>query len=491
MDAGPGSTSATTDRLKVFINYRRSDTEGYAGRVFEALRRPIGASNLFMDVDSMKPGQDFVRALDEAVAGCDVLLAMIGPTWLDVAGPDGDRRLDDPLDHVRVEIVSALSRDKIVIPLLFSGARMPPAGVLPEALEPLRTRNALVVRHERFRGDIAELVKELRRLQAIKAGPAAAATAAATAVAATAVPATAPPPGTVGTVERVVPDAPVSVTAGRPRGASTEPWSRRRRMRVAAAGVAAVAVFAVVIGMGTIFASGGAGGASATPGSAASVADIPSAQPASAPPSPTASPTMAASPLSSTPLPSASAAAPGPSGSAPEEDFRYPSPDGQLAGFVHKEPNGNFELYVERADGSSPVNVSNHPDQDLFLSWSPDSAWIAFISHRDLNYEVYRVAADGSDLTRLTNTPVDESWPAVSPDGSLILFLRDTVDNSQADLWVMSPTGTGQRVVKRTPEREGLPSWTPDGRIRFTQFTDAGTKDFVVNVDGTGLIEVP
>ncbi len=480
MDAGHGSTSAAPDRLKVFINYRRSDTEGYAGRVYEALRRPIGASNMFMDVDSMKPGQDFVRALDEAVAGCDVLLAMIGPTWLDAAGPDGGRRLDDPLDHVRVEIVSALSRDKIVIPLLFSGARMPGAGVMPEALEPLRTRNALVVRHERFRGDIAELVKELRRLQAIKAGPVAAATATATTVSS----------GMTGSVERVVPDATVSVIAGRSRAATSGPQSRLPRARVAALGLAAVAVLAVVIGMGTILANGGAGAASATPGSSAAVA-VSSAPSPSPSPTPSAPPPTASPSASNSPAPSAAVSSPDPSASASADDYRYMSPDGQLAGFVQKEANGNFELYVEHADGTGRVNVSNHPDQDLFLSWSPDSAWIVFISHRDLNYEVYTVAPDGSELTRLTNTPVEESWPAVSPDGTLILFLRDTVDAAQADLWVMSPTGAGQRVVIRTPEREGLPSWTPDGRIKFTQFTDAGTKDFVVKVDGTGLTELP
>ncbi len=486
MDAGHGSTSAARDRLKVFVNYRRSDTEGYAGRVYEALRRPIGAANMVMDVDSMKPGQDFVRALDEAVAGCDVLLAMIGPNWLDAAEPDGSRRLDDPLDHVRVEIVSALSRDKIVIPLLFSGARMPGAGVMPDALEPLRTRNALVVRHERFRGDIAELVKELRRLQSLKDG-AAGATAAAAATTAT-TPATAPPTQ-MGTVGLVKPEPVLPVIATPPRRVAARPWSSRPLAGAAALGFAAVAILAVVVGGGLILGSGAA--ASPTPASSAAV--LVSAPAGSGPtPTPSSAPTLTPSPTpSAAPTPSASAVNPSASVPAGSEDARYTSPDGRLVGIVHLEPNGYFECYVERADGTGRVNVSNHPDQDLFLSWSPDSARIVFISHRDLNDEVYTVNPDGSDLARLTNTSVDESWPAYSPDGSLILFLRHAQDYSQADIWVMSSTGADQRAVMKTPEDEGLPSWTPDGRIQFTRFFDSGNKDYVVRVDGKGLMQVP
>src|SRR5216684_684258 len=95
---------------KIFISYRRGDDPGFSGRVFDRLQEAFSPDQLFMDVDNIAPGLDFVRVLHEQVAKCDVLLAIIGRGWIDAADPTGARRLDNPEDFVRIEIESALKQ---------------------------------------------------------------------------------------------------------------------------------------------------------------------------------------------------------------------------------------------------------------------------------------------------------------------------------------------------------------------------------------------
>ena len=110
------------------------------------LEQAFPLEHLFMDIDDIAPGLDFVRVLDEHVAECDALLAVIGKGWIDASDAKGARRLDDPNDFVRIEIAAALSRGKRVIPVLVGDARMPRADELPEELRPLSRRNAVRTR---------------------------------------------------------------------------------------------------------------------------------------------------------------------------------------------------------------------------------------------------------------------------------------------------------------------------------------------------------
>ncbi|MGA8728866.1 MAG: TIR domain-containing protein, partial [Terracidiphilus sp.] len=95
----------------IFISYRRDDTEGEAGRLFDDLVRTFGEGSVFMDVAGINPGIDFRKAIDENVATCGVLLAMIGPGWTTITNGSGQRRLDDVNDFVRLEVASALARN--------------------------------------------------------------------------------------------------------------------------------------------------------------------------------------------------------------------------------------------------------------------------------------------------------------------------------------------------------------------------------------------
>ena len=113
--------------------------------MYDRLSQHFGRDNLFMDIDSIALGLDFARAIRNAVGSCDILLAVIGRQWLTSSDPLGHRRLDNPEDFVRLEIMAALTRNVRLIPVLVSGASMPRANELPDVLQPLTRRQALVV----------------------------------------------------------------------------------------------------------------------------------------------------------------------------------------------------------------------------------------------------------------------------------------------------------------------------------------------------------
>lgn len=146
----------------IFISYRREDAEGQAGRLFDDLVSHFGNDSVFMDVAGLEPGRDFRRAIDQQVSSCGVLLALIGKDWLEAKNESGKRRLDDPMDFVRLETASALKRDIPVIPVLVRGASMPRAEDLPEDLKDLAFRNAVELTHARWDSDLQVLVKALK-----------------------------------------------------------------------------------------------------------------------------------------------------------------------------------------------------------------------------------------------------------------------------------------------------------------------------------------
>jgi hypothetical protein len=147
---------------RVFISYRRGDSAGSAGRVHDRLEREFGRNLLFMDVDAIPLGANFVKVLRDEVAKCDVLLAVIGPKWLDARDEHGNRRLDDPNDYLRIEIATALQRNIPVIPILVDGAKVPKADRLPKDLEELEHRNGLEIRHASFHSDVDKLIQGLK-----------------------------------------------------------------------------------------------------------------------------------------------------------------------------------------------------------------------------------------------------------------------------------------------------------------------------------------
>ena len=145
----------------VFISYRRQDSAGHAGRLFDRLQARLGRGRVFMDVSDIGPGVDFVQTIERAVGSCDVLLAVIGPEWLTCTDAGGQRRLDDKADFIRIEISAALERNVRVIPVLIGGAALPPPQALPEELKPLVRRQTAELRDTRWDADTNDLIVTL------------------------------------------------------------------------------------------------------------------------------------------------------------------------------------------------------------------------------------------------------------------------------------------------------------------------------------------
>lgn len=161
---------------QIFISYRRADSQWAASRLYDNLTHLFPEERLFMDVDSIDPGQDFVDVLSEKVGHADVFLALVGPDWLTETNADGVRRIDDEEDFVRIEIASALAQPTtVVIPVLLDNARPPTEADLPEPLKPLARRHFARLTHEGFRGEIDRLNEGIRKALDIREEEAAAA----------------------------------------------------------------------------------------------------------------------------------------------------------------------------------------------------------------------------------------------------------------------------------------------------------------------------
>jgi len=111
---------------RIFISYRREDSIAYAGRLHDHLSEHFGADKVFMDLGQIAPGDDFVQVLDARIRECDLVIALIGAKWLQLANEQG-RRLDQADDFVRYELAAAFAQGKRVIPVLVGGATRVPA----------------------------------------------------------------------------------------------------------------------------------------------------------------------------------------------------------------------------------------------------------------------------------------------------------------------------------------------------------------------------
>jgi hypothetical protein len=147
---------------QVFICYRRDDSAGFAGRIFDELVRQLGANLVFMDVDSIEPGRDFVEASTAAIASAEFVVVVIGPRWLQLSTEDGSRRIDADGDYVRHELETALGAGKRIVPALVDGATMPRPEQLPASVAELARRNAVRLDHTGFHDDLRNLLKVIR-----------------------------------------------------------------------------------------------------------------------------------------------------------------------------------------------------------------------------------------------------------------------------------------------------------------------------------------
>lgn len=150
---------------RIFISYRREDAIAHVNALFTPLRNRFGDDRVFKDTDNIAPGQDFTKVIQSQLKTCSVLLAVIGKHWLTAKKPKSDiRRIDDPHDYLRVEILTALTNDSVlVIPILVGDATMPTPEDLPEDLVPLSYRNSFELRDSRWESDVTLLIRSIEK----------------------------------------------------------------------------------------------------------------------------------------------------------------------------------------------------------------------------------------------------------------------------------------------------------------------------------------
>jgi TIR domain-containing protein len=145
----------------VFISYRREDTPAHAGRVYEQLAARYGKHRVFRDLDAIPFATDFRQKINEAIGSCDAVIALIGRDWLTASDASGRPKLHNPKDWLRVEIVTALAKQKLVIPVLVENADMPSEDALPDPLKPLAYLHALKTTEQDWDHHVGLLIRTI------------------------------------------------------------------------------------------------------------------------------------------------------------------------------------------------------------------------------------------------------------------------------------------------------------------------------------------
>ena len=145
---------------KLFISYRRSDSQHAVDRLYAGLAGYVAnpKRDIFMDVDNIPLGVDFVEHLSTKVGECEILLCVIGPSWL----AEIQRRAEDPKDFVRIEIEAALARKIPLVPIFLDGTLMPDEAELPASIRALSRRNGIELRRASFDANVEKLARGLR-----------------------------------------------------------------------------------------------------------------------------------------------------------------------------------------------------------------------------------------------------------------------------------------------------------------------------------------
>jgi hypothetical protein len=155
----------TQSKDQIFICYRRDDSAGVTGRIYDRLVQRFGDQAVFKDIDSIPLGANFKQHIDSVIAQCSVVVVVIGDRWI------ANGRINDPADYVRIEVESAFQRQIPVIPLLVQNASMPAEEDLPESLRELRYRHGIPINNDpHFHVDMNRLIKSLEDILIPKPG---------------------------------------------------------------------------------------------------------------------------------------------------------------------------------------------------------------------------------------------------------------------------------------------------------------------------------
>jgi hypothetical protein len=426
--------------IRIFLNYRRDDSSGYALSLYRDLVDHFGAEQVFMDIDTISPGENFVERIEETMSTCDVVVALVGRGWLSATDEKGGRRLDDPEDFVRLELESAVERKVPLVPTLVHGARMPDRDDLPESLHPVALRQAIELHDTSWDADVARLIGVFERL-----------------------------------ARRAQPPAREDVAPARPGEASGSAKTRRRpsitlhlptvpialRRRWRAALLVAGAVIAGVVAL-VLLLPGPSIAALGAPGQIAFLRGGVISK-------------MNGDASSITPLYRGQVSSTG-YGVGTVSTFSVRpswSPDRKHIAFAK-----DGDIWILSA-GDRIRDITNTPSiSEGEPAWSPDGRRIAFGAYptaaggcTNVCEKVYVMDPNGRQVMQLTPAGTWYDYlPAWSPDGKQIAFTSNR--SGAGEIWVMNADGGNERQLTHFRGQSLLPAWSPDGkRIAFE--TDA------------------
>ena len=157
--------------MRLFISYRRSDSAGHVRELVRVLQDTSlrgEPCEVFVDVDDIAPGRNFVEAMTDAIKTCDVALAIIGRNWVVT---DGQRRLDNDTDFVRLELRTAISTRTPIIGVLINDGRLPDSSELPNDIRAVAGVTTCRIRDDFFDDDVARLISTISKFERRSAGP--------------------------------------------------------------------------------------------------------------------------------------------------------------------------------------------------------------------------------------------------------------------------------------------------------------------------------
>lgn len=160
----PVTHKLTLMRGTIFINYRKDDSSWNALALYNELQKYFPRESIFKDFNTIRPGDDFVVSIQKALSNCNVLLVVMSKNWLEVTDKNGNRRINDPDDLVRIEIATAIDRNIQVIPVLFDNIPMPTSSELPDNLKSLPRRQFVEIETTRFEADVKKLADAIKEL---------------------------------------------------------------------------------------------------------------------------------------------------------------------------------------------------------------------------------------------------------------------------------------------------------------------------------------
>lgn len=148
----------------IFLSYRRKDTASATGRLHDYLEREFGAEMVFKDIHDIGLGTDFRKEIGKTLMNCKVVLVLIGDRYVTLTDKEGNIRIMNPNDYVNIEVSTALAfkDQKLVIPILVNGARMPGRDQLPKNLEAITWQNSKKLSNDYWQTDVDRLIKSIR-----------------------------------------------------------------------------------------------------------------------------------------------------------------------------------------------------------------------------------------------------------------------------------------------------------------------------------------